>query len=379
MRRILVAWSAFPQAVLRHAASDLTYVRETDEQTEESSTLLSNAKVMEFDEAKMAQLPKSSDKKPKKVLSVLNDKEKASLTNMIYDAHYKSEACDGSEGVNAMMFQARLELTYLEEWAQRIADDSERRRAIKKAVLERCDYFKPLSLILGFQPFFGCDIECVQPLLCPRAETESWTHWLTSKHLAKAKGPLRLLDVCSGTGCIGIALAKHLPTAHVLALDILPEAVEVSNRNAKRNHISAERYECVESNMFAAFDNGGTKAAVPLFDVIVSNPPYILPEQYDSLPPTVKNWESKYALVGDPSRESRQYLYFKELCERGASLLKPATAREESLHSAPSIVIEVGLQADRIASIMERHPAWDEVELHVDFANQPRWISARRK
>ncbi|GET93545.1 hypothetical protein, conserved [Leishmania tarentolae] len=341
---------------------------------------------------------------------ILSPSERQLFSRMIYDKFYKVGVQSVADP--AIMYQASLEVHWVEEWvagrtrAEHWSED-EARRQVKRSLLERVDLHKPLSYIIGSQPFFGCDIRCEAPLLCPRPETEMWTHWLVYNHLARAErgttatslssaSPLRILDVCCGTGCIGVALAKHLPSAEVTALDILPEAVRVSRENAIRNGIPPERYSAMESDMFSCFLEVQTSAQQggdanrsedrPLgtvksenagtYDILVANPPYVLPKQYIDLPCTITHWESKTALVGDDYRESRQYLYFKELCVHGAKLLKPRAQRNEMLCDAPNIAIEVGLQAHMVADLMDKSKLWSDVEVHLDYAQQERWITA---
>ncbi|EPY38952.1 methyltransferase [Angomonas deanei] len=322
---------------------------------------------------------------------------------MIFDRFYLQEG----EGPNdrAMWFQAGLEVEWLEEWAeQKVRADMKRegpteanrtipytdriRQEVKKAVIQRHDLYKPLAYIIGNQPFFSCEIECVPPLLCPRPETELWTHWVVQTVLKSAADhdkPIRVLDMCCGTGCIGVAIAKNCPQAEVVAVDILEKAVEVSNRNARRNGIPEARYQAKQSDMFDLFlekesPTDGKRKVRPeyegTFDVLVSNPPYILPDQYVDLPISVTHWESKLALVGDDAREHKQYTYFQELTDYGSSLLKKRVDRDVKLGILPNIFIEIGLQGHVVASIMERSGLFTDVLMHQDYAGQERWISA---
>ncbi|RNF13796.1 methyltransferase [Trypanosoma conorhini] len=355
--------------------------------------------VVEMSEVELQALPKTYGGKFLKE-SCLSAEERQQLARMIFEAHYASEG-EGKED-RAMWYQSELEVQWLEEWALGGGEGEKdtARRAVKKAVLQRVDLHKPLAYIIGQQPFYGCDIHCSPPLLCPRPETEMWTHWFVQQHLAHSldgdKPPVRVLDMCCGTGCVGIAIAVHVPRTEVVAVDVMDEAVKASEENARRNGIPSSRYRAIKSDMFAAFlasdDNSsigkgeekmGGKRRPKLadthlgsFDILVSNPPYVLPEQYVRLPPGIKLWESKLALVGDATRENCQYLYFQELCELGAAILKPKARRDAALVNAPNFILEVGLQGERVASLMERSGLWESVEVHLDYAQQLRWITA---
>ncbi|KAK7200532.1 Mitochondrial N(5)-glutamine methyltransferase MTQ1 [Novymonas esmeraldas] len=350
--------------------------------------------------------------RPHTSVALLSLRDQQLFSRMIYDAFYKDGARSAAVDP-ALLYQASLEVQWMEEAVGARVGElglsvDEARRQLKRHLLERVDLHKPLSYIIGSQPFFGCDIRCEPPLLCPRPETEMWTHWLVYHHLARAErsaagstassaSPLHILDVCCGTGCIGVALAKHLPSAIVTAVDILPEAVRVATENARHNGLAAERYTALQSDMFDHFlvpqpapqwpgpgsDNAaerplGTVADrhAGTVDVLVANPPYVLPEQYVDLPRSITHWESKTALVGDDYRESRQYLYFKELCVHGAAMLKPRRHRHPELRNAPNIAIEVGLQAHMVAELMDKSQLWRDVEVHLDYAQQERWITA---
>ncbi|EKG04181.1 hypothetical protein TCSYLVIO_004764 [Trypanosoma cruzi] len=377
-------------------------VEEAVDDTEDAADVETDGKdetIVEMDVVRMQALPKTYRRSSPKE-SCLSVEEKRQLTRMIFETHYASLG-EGKED-RAMWYQSALEVQWLEEWA--LAEGGNQkdaaRRAVKKAVLQRVDLHKPLAYIIGNQPFYGCNIHCSPPLLCPRPETEMWTHWFVQRHLSRAttdeKSLLRVLDMCCGTGCVGIAIAVHLPHTEVVAVDVMEEAVKVSEENARRNGIHVSRYRAIKSDMFEAFvelddtsSRGKSKEGmsenkkaqiadlhVGSFDIIVSNPPYVLPEQYVQLHPGIKLWESKIALVGDAKRENHQYLYFQELCEMGSVMLKPKVRRNATLASAPNFIVEVGLQAERVASLMERSALWEDVEVHLDYAQQPRWITA---
>lgn len=232
-----------------------------------------------------------------------------------------------------------------------------------------------------------------------------WTHWLIHRYGEALKGEkgaagdppiFRVLDMCCGTGCVGIAIGKHFKQmmprqkVQVVAVDLNKEAAKLSAENAILNGLLAAsslegvkngegEYLALEGDMFSALSSSAS--AGPLsFDLVVCNPPYLMPHEGDD----INHYVDRSALFGDPSRcGAEQYRYFKELCEEGCRLLKPRCAREGKLGSLPNMIVEVGSQAELVASLMERATKsseggqlWSDVELHLDFNQQPRWISA---
>lgn len=143
---------------------------------------------------------------------------------------------------------------------------------------------EPLQHILGTQEFFGLEFEVSPQVLIPRHDTET----LVTAALEAAPDAIRVLDVGTGSGCIAIAIARHLPDAHVTAVDISAAALDVAKRNASRNGVQVE------------FLLGSLLDPVPgrTFDLIVSNPPYIPSEEIAGLEPEVKHGDPRQALDG---------------------------------------------------------------------------------
>lgn len=150
---------------------------------------------------------------------------------------------------------------------------------------------KPLAYILGSVPFCGLLLSVEPPILIPRHETEELVTVLIEQ--LKPYAGLRILDLCSGSGAIALALAKHLPSATVIGVDISQQALTLANKNKTISSLSNVSF--VLSNLFTALETSEP------FDVIISNPPYIPLTEWEALPNTVKKWESSIALVGgDP-------------------------------------------------------------------------------
>lgn len=146
----------------------------------------------------------------------------------------------------------------------------------------------PLAYVIGSIPFIDVSIRVKPPILIPRPETEEWVASLITQLKNVSATSLRILDMCTGSGCIAIALAHAFPHATVYAVDIADYALSLAEQNAQLNKVKNITF--VLSDLFSEIQ--GEK-----FDIIVANPPYISKEEWYHLEPSVKGWEDKRALV----------------------------------------------------------------------------------
>ena len=141
---------------------------------------------------------------------------------------------------------------------------------------------EPVAYITGVWEFRGLPMEVSPDVLIPRVDTEVLAeeaiNWLT-----RNRRDARVLDLCSGTGCIGCAIADALPQCHVVLADISPEAIELSRRNVARNGLSGRMSYMLADATKAPPVMSGT------FDLIVSNPPYIATFDILTLDPSVRS------------------------------------------------------------------------------------------
>ncbi|KAI7880110.1 S-adenosyl-L-methionine-dependent methyltransferase [Lichtheimia hyalospora FSU 10163] len=168
---------------------------------------------------------------------------------------------------------------------------------VNSAIRDRVLFDKPLQYVLGTQPFGELDIVTRPPVLIPRWETEEWVHRLIDMlkpRLQDPTTPFRILDICTGTGCIALALASQLPNVHVTAIDIADEAIALARHN---QHIHA--IQSVEFHKMDVFNLQAPVSTSEPFDLVVANPPYITKDEYALLDPCVKDWEDQRALLAD--------------------------------------------------------------------------------
>lgn len=134
-----------------------------------------------------------------------------------------------------------------------------------EGALQRLEHHEPVQYIMGETEFFGLNFEVNKHVLIPRPETEELVQWILTD-LEGRRENLRILDIGTGSGCIAVALAKNLPKAEIWAIDISEEALKMAFLNAQQNEVQVN---------FLQNDVLKMQNLPMVFDVIVSNPPYV--------------------------------------------------------------------------------------------------------
>lgn len=165
----------------------------------------------------------------------------------------------------------------------------------------------PLQYVIGTQPFGEIEVKCRPGVLIPRWETEEWCGELI-RCLKKLNGDgggcgggvLRMVDVCTGTGCIPLRIASEVEGVHVTGIDISDEAIALSEENQKHNGVPSERVLFRKGDMFDVPPPHEQQDDESV-EVVTSNPPYIPLRDYRAarLERSVKLYEPELALVGD--------------------------------------------------------------------------------
>ncbi|MDE5950423.1 MAG: peptide chain release factor N(5)-glutamine methyltransferase [Acetatifactor sp.] len=158
-------------------------------------------------------------------------------------------------------------------------------QAYENTIARRCQRI-PLQHILGSQEFMGLEFEVNEHVLVPRQDTEI----LVEEVLRELQDGMRVLDLCTGSGCILISLLRYSNECQGVGADISPEALEVARRNAEKLLGGEREYIFLESDLLQRVEGR--------FDIIVSNPPYIRRREIDSLMPEVRDHDPRLALDG---------------------------------------------------------------------------------
>ena len=150
---------------------------------------------------------------------------------------------------------------------------------------------EPVAYIIGEWEFYGLTLDVCRDVLIPRSDTETLVE-RALEFLKDRSGPLRVLDLCAGSGCIGLAIAHHCPGAAVILADWSEDALRVCRQNIRRCAMSGQ----VSSARVNAMEP--PPALLSDFDLIVSNPPYIPTGDLAGLDPSVRDYEPSMALDG---------------------------------------------------------------------------------
>lgn len=221
----------------------------------------------------------------------------------------------------------------------------------------------PLQYLLGSTPFAGLEILVRAPILIPRPETEEWICNLIDQLHPFKQEPLWILDLCTGSGCIALALADALPKARVYATDINDAALELARENARHNHIPNVTF--LRSDLFNEI------SSTFKFDIIVSNPPYIDERSWNTLEPSVRNWEDKNALIAP----DHGLALIKRIIDQAPAYIKPHEALKNA--QIPQLSLEIdSTQGIAVSTYMKEH-AYNQIEIVKDLEGKDRIATGR--
>lgn len=206
----------------------------------------------------------------------------------------------------------------------------------------------PLQYITGEQEFMGLTFHVNSHVLIPRLDTET----LVEAVLRQIRPGMKIMDMCTGSGCVLISILKHSHGVTGFGYDISKQALRCAKENARLNEVPAV-FE--KSNLFEDVMERG-------FDMIVANPPYIPTDEILTLMPEVSQFEPVSALDG---HEDGLYFY-RELIRRCADYLKPDGY----------VFFEIGYNQGEAVSEMLREAGYEDVRIMQDLAHKDRVVTA---
>ncbi len=215
---------------------------------------------------------------------------------------------------------------------------------------------EPLAYVLGEWEFYGLSLYVDKNVLIPRDDTCAVTALAIKQALFLDQDP-RILDLCTGSGCIGLAVASRVKDARVTLVDISREALAVAKRNITRHHLSG-RVSCVQADAL--------EKPLPFlgkFDMIISNPPYVTTKEMEELDNSVKDFEPHLALHGGEDGLD----FYRVITKNYSAALKPGGC----------LCFEFGMgQADAVCCILEEN-GFTVLERTKDYNERERAVIAR--
>ncbi|MEX0940185.1 MAG: peptide chain release factor N(5)-glutamine methyltransferase [Candidatus Babeliales bacterium] len=262
------------------------------------------------------------------------------------------------------LLQAVTQKTKVQLIAQETVDLTEIQEAtLKKWIQEHSQDLKPLQYILGSVPFCNLEILVEPPVLIPRPETEEWCCELIEQLKQLPDKNIMILDLCSGSGCIALALAKALPQATVIGTDISEHALALAQKNAQHNKLLNIKF--LHSDIYDKIPQEYK------FDLIVSNPPYIAPEEWQNLSPMVKKWEEKIALVAD----DQGLTIIRKIIDNAHNWLRQNPALTSL--KIPQLIIEIGYKQGQVVKSYMENATFKNVQIKKDLSGKDRIVTGR--
>ena len=222
--------------------------------------------------------------------------------------------------------------------------------------VERRCQGEPVAYIVGEKEFWSLRFEVNREVLIPRPETECLIEEVLGCPVPEADAP-RIIDIGTGSGAIGVVLAREIPAARVVATDISSGALEVARRNAVRHGVARSH---------GIYPGGSLCNRYGAFDIIVSNPPYIPDDVYPLLPAGIRAFEPRQALIAGPDGTA----FHRRIIREGANRLK----------AGGWIFLEIGEgQQGLVEALFRETGFYDTIRFRKDYGGIERVAVARKK
>lgn len=223
-------------------------------------------------------------------------------------------------------------------------------------IVERLVKYEPIQYIFEKTDFYGFEFEVNPSVLIPRPETEELVELIVKEYAQKS---IEIMDVGTGSGCIAITLRRLLNKSLVSALDISPEALSVAKRNAGRNRVQITFYQKDILQPSATADSIEDQ-----FDVIVSNPPYVMEKEKAEMEKNVLDYEPSQALFVP---DDNPLLYYKSITRFA----------EQKLKKKGYLYFEINSQMGEQVVNMLRTMEFKNIELIQDLSGKDRFVKAQ--
>ncbi len=232
--------------------------------------------------------------------------------------------------------------------------DDEHRATMRELVKRRANH-EPVAYLVGFREFFGLEFAVQKGVLVPRPDTETLV--VKGLELAGALTEPRVLDLCTGSGCVAVAMAKNAPKATFTAVEIDPAVRDVAQKNIEK-HSLGDRVDLLLGDLFEP-------VAGRQFEVVISNPPYVPDAEIATLDPDVRLHEPELALRGGADGLD----IVRRIIGQAANFLTPGGV----------ILLEIsGEQAETVVGLFAAAGGFEPARIEKDLAGKSRVVWTRK-
>jgi len=244
-------------------------------------------------------------------------------------------------------------------------------------LVRRAGQNEPVAYLIGKTEFYSLEFKITADCMVPRPETELLVQRAIeflrarpapSRYRARP-GPALVCDLCTGCGCIAIAIAKNFPDARLIATDISDAALNVAAENVEKHQLK-DRIKLLHGDLFDPIMpqldvDKPVSNSERGFDLIVCNPPYVSAAEYEKLDKNVKDYEPKIALLAGNNGLN----VYRRICEKAEQFLKPYGA----------LMLEIGFaQGQAVRELLEQAGAFAEIKIEKDYHDNDRIAIAKK-
>ncbi len=227
-------------------------------------------------------------------------------------------------------------------------------------LVKRAGLHEPVAYLTGKTEFYSLELEITGDCLIPRPETELLVQ-RAIEFLRTRSGIQYICDLCTGSGCIAVAIAKNVPDARVTATDISAAALAVAARNVEKHRLK-EHIRLLCGDLFEPLIK---QLDVNQFDLVVCNPPYVSTAEYENLDKNVKDYEPESALLAG---EDGMDIY-RRIIEKVEDVLKPGAV----------LMLEIGYaQGTAVREMLEESRSFAQIKIEKDLHDNDRIVSVTK-
>jgi len=269
-------------------------------------------------------------------------------------------------GVDSPRLSAELLLSYvlgmkrIELYARADTPISKQQIQHLDELTKRAGQHEPIAYLTGKTEFYSLALNVTRDCMIPRPETELLVE-RAIEFLRTSSGTQWVCDLCTGSGCIAVAIAKNCPAARIIATDISADAIKVAAQNVEAYQLD-EQIKLLSGDLFEPVKviSGGQQ-----FDLIVCNPPYVSAAEYEALPKTVRDYEPRLALFAGSDG--------LDICQR------IITDAGDFLKPDGSLMLEIGYtQGPAVKELLQQAGTFSEIKIEKDLQHNDRLAIAQR-